>query len=181
MQPAFSASTDLADPASWSRPRLFTSNRRPMSRWIDFWVICDADRAHLFFTSPDGKMWRAETSRKDGFPRGWTRPQVVLQGNLFEASHTYLLRSANRYLTLVEAVGPGGRRYYKAYLADRLAGRWEPLAAERDQPFAAPGNVRGHMGRHWTDSFSHGELLRTAHDERPWRLTRRGCGFCSRE
>src|SRR5262249_14392403 len=53
----------------------------------------------------------------------------------------------------------------KAYVADRLDGKWEPLAASKDRPFAGPGNAR-HAGAHWTDSFSHGELIRTGHDER---------------
>ena len=64
---------------------------------------------------------------------------MALQGDIFEASHTYRLQGLDRYLTLVEAQGEGGRRYYKAYLAERLDGPWEPLAATRERPFAAPG------------------------------------------
>jgi len=33
------------------------------------------------------------------------------------------------------------------------------------KPFASPLNVR-HEGEHWTDSFSHGELLRDGFDEK---------------
>src|SRR5262249_37664586 len=124
-------------------------------------------RAHLFFTSLDGRMWRSETKRGD-FPAKWSKPAVVLEGDVFEASHTYRLRGAGRYLNLIEA--PGGqdsapcRRSYKAYPADRLGGRWKPVAASKEQPFAGPANTR-HAGVPWTDSFSHGELLRTGHDE----------------
>ncbi len=165
LQPACSTTADPTDPASWSRPRLlFETGPEGVERWIDFWVICDDDRAHLFFTSLDGRMWRADTTRAR-FPHGWGRPQVVLRDDLFEASHTYRLRGQDRYLTVVEAQGSGGRRYYKAYLADRLDGAWRPLAASRETPFAAPGNVR-QTGRAWTDSFSHGELLRAGTDER---------------
>lgn len=164
LQPAFSTTKDLANPQSWSKPKLLFE-RAPdnVQRWIDFWVICDETRAHLFFTSLDGRMWRSDTKLAD-FSHGWSKPAVVLQGDIFEASHTYRLKGLDRYLTVVEAQA-GSRRYYKAYVADRLDGTWKPLAATRDQPFASPVNVR-HTGEHWTDSFSHGELLRAGHDER---------------
>ncbi|MCI0683331.1 MAG: hypothetical protein L0Y71_14605 [Gemmataceae bacterium] len=163
LQPAFSTTQDLADPKSWSKPALlFERSPDNVPRWIDFWVICDETRAHLFFTSLDGRMWRAETKLAD-FPRGWSKPAVVLQGDIFEASHTYRLKGLDRYLTVVEAQA-GSRRYYKAYVADRLDAKWQPLAATRAKPFAAPVNVR-HTGDHWTDSISHGELLRAGHDE----------------
>ena len=163
LQPACSTSDDIADPASWTPPRLlFAEQPDNVEHWIDFWVICDADRAHLFFTSPDGRMWRSETSLRD-FPHGWSRPVVALQGDVFEASHTYRLKGLDRFLTIIEAQA-GGRRYYKAYLADRLDGPWAPLAATPEKPFASPVNVTD-LGPHWTDSFSHGELIRTGHDE----------------
>jgi hypothetical protein len=165
LQPAFSTTADLGDPASWTKPvLLFREHPDNVKAWIDFWVICDSARAHLFFTSNDGRMWRSETKLSD-FPHGWDRPRIVLQGDIFEASHTYKLRGLDKFLTLIEAVGDGGRRYYQAYLADRLDGDWKPLAATREHPFAGPGNVR-FAGERWTDSFSHGELLRAGYDEK---------------
>jgi hypothetical protein len=164
LQPAFSTTADIADPMSWTEPALlFEEHPGNVRMWIDFWVICDGDNAHLFFTSLDGKMWRAETPI-DRFPRGWDRPRVVLEGDIFEASHTYRLKGADKFLTLVEAQN-SGRRYYKAYLADQLDGQWTPLAASREKPFASPLNVSD-AANHWTDSFSHGELLRAGYDER---------------
>jgi hypothetical protein len=109
-------------------------------------------------------MWRAETRLSD-FPRGWTEPQIALRGDIFEASHTYRLKGRGDYLTIVEAVGEQGRRYYKAYLADRLDGEWKPLAATREKPFASVANVQPGP-RQWTESVSHGELLRTGYDEK---------------
>ena len=143
---------------------LFREDPADVQSWIDFWVICDDARAHLFFTSNDGRMWRSQTRLAD-FPGGWDAPRVALEGDVFEASHTYRLRGLDKYLTLIEAVGEGGRRYYKAYLADRLDGKWSPLAASAEKPFAGSGNVRFSGGR-WSDSFSHGELLRAGSDER---------------
>jgi hypothetical protein len=162
LQPAFSVNEKIDAPESWSRPK-FLYERHPenVKSWIDFWVICDDSKAHLFFTSNDGNMWRAETPLAQ-FPFGWTQPQVVLKGDIFEASHTYKLKGANNYLTLVEAQAKGGRRYYKAYVADRLSGDWSAIADTPEKPFADRVNVSGGA---WTDSFSHGEMLRDGYDE----------------
>ena len=46
-------------------------------------LICDAAKAHLFYTSNDGHMWRRETALAD-FPHGWSEPQLALQGDIFE-------------------------------------------------------------------------------------------------
>jgi hypothetical protein len=165
LQPAFSTSSNLAAPASWTVPRLlFAAHPTNVTAWIDFWVICDDAKAHLFFTSLNGLFWRAETRLAD-FPGGWSQPAVVLRDDIFEASHTYRLQGLDKFLTLIEAQAQGGRRYYKAYLADRLDGEWKPLAATKEKPFASLVNVRD-VGAHWTDSFSHGELIRTGYDEK---------------
>jgi len=164
LHPAWSSTDRISDAASWTSPKLlFPEHPKSVKMWIDFWVICDDRKAHLFFTSLDGKMWRSETRLED-FPAGWSEPQVVLEGDIYEASHTYRLKDCADYLTIVEAQAPGGRRYYKAYVAGRLDGQWSPLAASAEQPFAAPGNVR-FEGERWSDSFSHGELIRDGYDE----------------
>jgi hypothetical protein len=92
-------------------------------------------------------------------------PELALNGDVFEASHTYRVRGPDTYLTLIEAEHGRGWRYYKAYIADDLAGKWTPLAADKDRAFASMSNVRQPNVR-WTDSISHGELLRAGVDER---------------
>ena len=162
MGPHFSTTTELADAKSWSKPQLMVTNPAPNQKWIDFWVICDAKKAHLFYTSNDGHMWRRETKLAD-FPFGWSEQTLALKGDIFEASHTYKLKGRGEYLTIIEAQAPG-RRYYKAYLADRLEGPWRGLADSLEKPFAALENVRL-TAQPWTMSISHGELLRTGADE----------------
>jgi len=128
-QPAFSTTDDITSPDSWSRlTPLFEKKPANVKRWLDFWVICDDTKAHLFFTSLDGRMWRSDTPLQR-FPGGWSQPEVVLRADVFEAGHTYRLKRHDKYLTLIEAQNGHGWRYYKAYLADRLDGRWTPLAA----------------------------------------------------
>jgi hypothetical protein len=163
LQPAFSTMTNLADPESWSKPTLmFSEQPKNVRMWLDFWVICDRSRAHLFFSSNDGQMWCSETKLSD-FPKGWSEPKVVLRGDIYEASHTYHLKGYNKYLTVIEAQFKN-RRYYKAYFADHLDDEWQPLAATKEKPFASWVNCRD-TGPHWTDSFSHGELLREGFDQ----------------
>jgi hypothetical protein len=164
LQPAFSTTADIANPESWTPPELLLADASlGIKSWIDFWVICDGRKAHLFFTTLNGRMWRSEAPLAR-FPRGWDAPRVALEDDIFEASHTYRLKGLHAFLTVVEAQAPGGRRYYKAYIADRLDGTWSPLAASPEKPFAGPGNV-SFPNEPWTDSFSHGELLRDGHDE----------------
>ncbi len=159
--PFFSTTTNLADPHSWSRPEAMVTNAPAKPKWLDFWVICDETNAHLFYTSLDGHMWRRD-ARKADFPFGWSEPRLALAGDIFEASHTYRLKGLGRYLTIIEAQG-GGRRYYKAYLADRLDGPWRGLADTVERPFAAAANVVQTPA--WTGNISHGEVLRAGVDE----------------
>ena len=165
LQPAWSTTDDISNPASWTKPKLLFSNAPTnINQWIDFWVICDEKKAHLFFTSLDGRMWRSETEL-NAFPDGWTQPKIVLRGDIFEASHTYKIKDKNLYLTIVEAQASGGRRYYKAYYANALDGEWRPLADSYQNPFASTVNTIP-IGERWTDSFSHGEILRAGFDEK---------------
>jgi len=110
---AYSTTTDIADPASWSKLKPLGAKPTGGKAGLDFWIICDAQKAHFFFTTLDGRMWREETRLED-FPGGWSEAKLAIQGDIFEASHTYKLKGLDKYLTLVEAQGGRGWRYYKA-------------------------------------------------------------------
>jgi hypothetical protein len=161
---AYSTTTDIADPNSWSKLAPMGAKPADGKAGLDYWIICDDQKAHLFFTTLDGRMWREETPLAS-FPTGWSQPKLAIQDDIFEASHTYRLKGLDKYLTLVEAQGGHGWRYYKAYLADRLDGPWKPLAATKDKAFASMANTRP-TGEKWTESISHGELLRSGIDQR---------------
>ena len=162
---AYSTTDNIADAASWTRakPMLDGGPDDPRSvGGLDYWIICDDDKAHLFFTSLNGKMWHLWTM-KDSFPQGFADCEIALQGDFFEASHTYRLKGQDQFLTLIEQKG---RRYFKSYLADSLDGPWRPLADTEDKPFASIKNIRpGHGVVPWTDNVSHGELVRDGVDE----------------
>jgi hypothetical protein len=162
---AYSTTTDIANPDSWTRakPILDGGDDDPrQAGGLDYWIICNDQRAYLFLTNLDGKMWRLWTLLAD-FPKGFGHCELALDAKIFEASHTYRLKGLDKYLTIVEE---NGRRYYKAYLADRLDGPWRPVADTAERPFAGWTNIRPASGvEPWTDNISHGELVRDGHDQ----------------
>jgi hypothetical protein len=161
--PAFATTEHIADPASWSALTPLDARQADGKSGLDFWIICDDEKAHLFFTTLDGRMWREETTLVD-FPFGWSEAQLAIRGDIFEASHIYKLGDTGKYLTVVEAQGGHGWRYFKAYVADSLDGEWTPAAATKDKAFASMANTQP-AGERWTDSISHGELIRAGVDQ----------------
>jgi Glycosyl hydrolase family 62 len=162
---AYSTTSNISDPESWTQAKamLDGGDRDPRQvGGLDYWIICDDARAYLFFTSLNGKMWRLWTKLED-FPRGFDHCELALEAEIFEASHTYRLKGLDKFLTVVEQ---DGRRYYKAYIADRLDGAWTPLANTAAHPFASWQNIRPAAGvEAWTDNVSHGELIRDSIDQ----------------
>lgn len=162
---AYSTTEDISDPQSWTKARPMLDGGPDDERTVgglDYWIICDRQRAYLFFTSLDGRMWRMWTPL-DQFPAGLSHCELALQARIFEASHTYKLKGRDQYLTIIEE---NGRRYYKAYIADRLDGPWRPLRDTEKQPFAGHHNIRPAAGvEAWTDNISHGELIRAGVNE----------------
>ena len=162
---AYSTTTTIADPGSWTPARPILDGGKDDPRTVgglDYWIICDDERAYLFLTDLKGKMWRLWTSLGD-FPKGFGHCEVALEAKIFEASHTYRLKGLDKYLTIVEE---NGRRYYKAYLSDRLDGEWAPIADTAERPFAGWTNARPAPGvKPWTDNISHGELIRDGCDQ----------------
>lgn len=162
---AHSTTNDISDPHSWTKAAPILDGGPDDPRQVgglDYWIICDDERAYLFLTSLNGKMWRLWTRIED-FPRGFDNCELALEARIFEASHTYRIKGTDKYLTIVEE---NGRRYYKAYIADRLDGKWMPLADTAKRPFAGWMNVRPAPGAEpWTDNISHGELIREGYDQ----------------
>ena len=162
---AYSKTSNIADPNSWieARPILDGGPNDPREvGGLDYWIICDQQRAYLFLTSLDGRMWRLHT-KLDDFPRGFDHCELALRAKVFEASHTYRIKGRNQFLTVIEE---NGKRYFKAYVADRLDGEWTPIADSFEHPFASAANIRpAHGVPQWTDNVSHGELVRHSNDE----------------
>ena len=161
--PCFSTNDDITKPQNWTLPQPLYVVPEGTRAGLDFWVICDQEKAHLFFTTLNGKMWRAETSLASFPSDGWSTPVVALQADIFEASHTYSVAGRNQFLTIVEAQG-NRRRYFKGFVAERLDGKWTPLAASTDFSLVSPLNVIN-QSESWATSYSHGEFIRATHTQ----------------
>lgn len=169
--PQYSTTDDISDPTSWSQPQDFFEGKPETAPdlWIDYFVIADDTHTYLWFTGDNGKLYRSRTTLEE-FPNGMSEPVVVLEDenrfNLFEGSAHYKLQGSDKYLTLVEAIGPDGRRWYRAWTADKLDGEWTPLAETWNNPFASTENIEYAEGAEpWTQDISHGEILRVNPDQ----------------
>jgi hypothetical protein len=167
--PQYSTTDDISKPETWSAPVNFFDRSVRLPRLpIDYWVICDATHAYLFFTGDDGNLYRSRTKIED-FPNGMSLPEIAIMENrniLFEASMTYKIKGMDKYLTLIEALQP--TRFYRAFLADKLDGPWTPVPGSDtfEKPFAGINNVTFAEGvEPWTREISHGEIVRDSNDE----------------
>lgn len=161
--PYISFSPTIDDPNAWSKPlEINVVNPVDGGRWRDFWMIFDQASAYLFFTDSAGILWRSRTSR-EAFPSGWNLPEIALKADIFQSAQVYRIQDKPLYLAIAEGHSQW-RRYYKAYVSDRLDGNWQALSITRDNAFVSMANVT-FTGTNWTDSFSHGELVRLAADE----------------
>lgn len=158
----FSTTRTIEDPHSWTTPVPMTFEWEAGRPYLDFWVICDDSHAFLFFTCDNGQMWRSRTRIAD-FPEGWGRPELAYEGDIFEASHIYTMPDGS-YLCLIESREEDDKREFRALTAASLDSVWSS-PKDRSWRYASAGNVR-QVDRHWTDSVSHGELIRLSNDER---------------
>jgi endo-1,4-beta-xylanase len=172
--PMYSTSDDPGDPSAWTPPApFFQATPATITQngggWLDYWVICETDSCHLFFSDTHGRWYQSKTSI-DEFPNGFGEPVVVMQdtnaGRMFEASNVYKLKGTSQYLALIEAFDQtsGNHRYFRSWVADSLDGPWLPWQASGSYPFAGEENV-SFEGTPWTHDISHGELIRAGHDE----------------
>lgn len=171
---SYSTNPDISNPNGWSAPKHFYSGMPDIIRrnignghWVDMWVICDNVNCHLFSSDDNGHLYRSQTSLAN-FPNGFSEPVIAMQDSnrfaLFEASNVYKVAGKNQYLLLVEAIGSDGRRYFRSWTSNSIAGPWTPLADTESNPFARANNVT-FDGTAWTRDISHGEMIRDGYDQ----------------
>lgn len=172
---AYSTTTDISNPSSWTAPKKFYANGMPQiikdnigsGYWVDFWTICGTVNCYLFSSDDNGHLYRSRTSLAN-FPNGFTDTVIVLQDSdkyrLWEAANVYKLSDSQTYLLLVEAIGSNGKRYFRSWTTNSLTGTWTPLADSETNPFARSNNVT-FDGTAWTQDISHGEMIRAGVDQ----------------
>lgn len=171
MAPCLCTNADITNPRGWSPPEVLDvpppqDDAKPVKQWIDFWVICDDAKAHLFVTSDGGRLWRSETTLAK-YPHGWSPPVIALRGDFIYAPHVYRhdVSGSESYLLTLTARAADGHHYQQSYTAATLDAAWQSAAATADKPFAGLANVRLDDAR-WTGDLSHGEPVRSSNDER---------------
>lgn len=171
---SYSTTTDPTRPETWSAPRNFYAAMPDIVRqnigngfWVDFWTICDSVDCFLFSSDDNGHLYRSQTTVKD-FPNGFGNTVIALSDPnrfaLFEASNVYRIERTHTYLLLVEAIGSDGRRLFRSWTSDSIAGTWTGLADTEANPFARSTNVT-FGGTAWTQDISHGEMVRDGIDQ----------------
>ena len=178
---SYSTNTDISNPTGWTAPRGFYAGVPQIVQdnigsgyWVDMWVICDTTNCYLFSSDDNGHLYRSQTSVAN-FPAGMSDPVIALQDAdrhaLFEAANVYKVTGTDKYLLIVEAIGSGGKRYFRSWTSTGIAGTWATLAATEASPFAGANNI-AFTSTAWTTDISHGEMIRNGYDQT---LTISGC------
>jgi Glycosyl hydrolase family 62 len=159
-QPVYATTRTIEDPASWTGPVDLVQKEEP-EKWIDFWIICDETTAYLFYTRAHIDVYAMTTPLAE-FPAGFRNPRKVF-GPVHEAVHVYKAAGANEYHMLYEMRAEDGARRFGLATANTLSGPWrnktDAYATQTQLLYPKTGPV-------WTDEVSHGEMIRTGHDQR---------------
>ena len=185
LQPIYLTNPDIENVAGWSKPSIIKTRKMNDGFWIDFWVICDDSKAHLFYTDHEGSMFRFECPIEE-FPDGYAREKeetvLTVRGEneigrwrLHEGSHIYYVKSADQYLALLESVYPhptrknywdSRNRFMFAMVADKLEGPWERVEPELNEFAGDPAHLYNPDGsKSAYDQVSHFELIRSGYDQ----------------
>ena len=173
--PCLSTNDAVDNPDGWSKltrmeVALPVDEQGKTAGWMDFYVIFDDAKAHMFATS-GGKLWRMETKAAD-FPQGWSKPVIALKANIVYASHTYRQETekGTRFLTTITSSAQDpttkkNKQFQVSFTAEKLEGAWTPELVKWDNPFVGFGNAKIADER-WSREIIHGEPLRQGSDER---------------
>jgi len=186
LQPVYMTNTNIEDPYGWSKPLIIKTKKTNDGFWIDFWVICDERKAHLFYTDHEGSLFRFECPVNE-FPEGFAgqKEETVLtergenaigRWRLHEASHIYYVKSTGKYLNLLEAVypHPARRNYWEsrnrfmfAMMAEKLEGPWHRVETDPNEFMGDPAYLYSEDGsKSPLDQVSHPELIRAGYDQK---------------
>jgi hypothetical protein len=157
-QPAFSTTKTIANPQSWSKP-LPLMRKDEQAKWIDFWIICDDTKAHLFYTQAHRGVVVRATSLTE-FPHGWGKGQEVLTG-VHEAVHIYRVKGHTQFHMIYELNRDGVRSFGLATAAS-LMGPWNKVTDDYATTDQLTCNGQSTV---WTDMVSHGEVVRSGYDQ----------------
>jgi len=160
-QPVYATTKTIDKPDSWSAPKPLLP-KDDETKWIDFWVICDASTAYLFYARGHRDVY-VRTAPIEQFPDGWSEDTKAF-GPVHEAAHVYKAKGRDEYHMIYE-LNEGGVRSFGLATASHLRGPWKKVT----DTWATGGQLVAPAGPGaslWTDIVSHGEAIRTGCDER---------------
>lgn len=157
--PVYATNPDISDPGGWTgyAPLMQKDDRK---KWIDFWVLCDDERAYCYYTRDHEKVY-ARSTTLDNFPRGWGEATEVY-GPVHEAVHVYRWADGG-YFMVCEQRTAQELRYFTLAKSEKPLGPFELV----DDRFATGEQLRQPGAEApWTAEVSHGEVIRAGYDER---------------
>ena len=158
-QPAYSTTSTIHKPESWSRPATLV-RKDEEAKWIDFWIICDDTAAYFFYTRSHREVLVMTTSIEN-FPQGFGAARRVLSG-VHEAVHVHRAEGCDEYHMIYE-LNREGLRSFGLAVAKHLLGPWNKVTDE----YATGDQLRSDNNRaKWTEEVSHGEVIRSGYDQR---------------
>lgn len=186
LMPIYLTNPDINNVYGWSKPRDLATAKRTDGFWIDFWVICNDQKAHLFSSDQKGSVLRMECAIED-FPHGFATAAdtvaltVAGEDNIgkwimFEAEHVYHVKNPDTYFIILEGgyyekakkhYGDARSRFIIGMVADRLEGPWKRVELADDEFFGQGINLFNEDGTKSTYSqVSHPELIRSGYDQK---------------
>ncbi|RKX45692.1 MAG: hypothetical protein DRP64_04320 [Verrucomicrobia bacterium] len=186
LQPIYLTNPDINNVHGWSKPQDLATAKRTDGFWIDFWVICDDRKAHLFSMDQTGAVLRMECPIAD-FPQGFATATdseaLFLRGEdeigkwiAFEAEHVYHVKNPDKYFMILEGgyykdsrkyFGDARKRFLVGLVADQLEGPWTRVEQADHEYFGQGTNLFNEDGsRSAYTQVSHPELIRSGYDQK---------------
>ena len=186
LAPIYMTNPNIEDVQGWSKPKFLKTGKSNDEFWIDFWVICDDTKAHLFYSDQKCAVLRMECPIET-FPQGLAnaREQVSLhvegeddygRWQMFEAEHVYHVKEPDKYLIILECgyfekaknwYGDARRRFMIGMVANKLEGPWTRIEQSENEYLAHASALFNEDGTksNYTQ-VSHPELIRCGYNQK---------------